>query len=331
MAVGELKSRWACLLFLIPVGCSLLLMGAVDLVVTRDPGSIEKFTSGIKFEVYSAKLAATMYQYAISLSVLAVACFATLAICGYILSRQRPVLSENERRFVWIGIGASVLLPILLIFISHTTAHCGTGLTKSGIEDCLGSRLIELTIRAAYLDVFKSDVPKFVGRYDSDAITFVVLFTYFIGTLTSAVVATSEPLQPGIETSADIAERINKISVVLFAMAVVMAVVIVAMKLRFDLGLATMLPSKDGKPSPGQVTYQTLANATVTTWGWFLSIYLAMMYLPSFVAAHLRSGEFRWEVNPVPGLGIPHFVKFVKVLALFAPPLVAKTVELVSG
>ncbi len=325
------RSIWGALLFLSPVGCALFLMGAVDLVVTRDKGSIEKFTAGIKFETYSAKVAATMYHYAISLSLLGLACSTTLIICAYIVWTQWPALSKIERAYIKAGVVASALLPILLILISHITADCGTGQMKSGIEDCVGGRLIQLTIREGYSQVLQPPLPSFVGKHDSNFITFVVLFTYFIGTLASVTIATGAPVVPAAENAADTTERITKITVVLFAMAIVMAVAIVTMKLRFDLGLATMLPMSDGKPSPGQIGYQTIANATTTTWAWFLSIYLAMMYLPSLAAMHLRAAEIQWSGGPILGIGMPHVAKFARVIALLAPPIVAKAIEVVSA
>ncbi|MET0867237.1 MAG: hypothetical protein ABWY35_03990, partial [Pseudorhodoplanes sp.] len=215
--------------------------------------------------------------------------------------------------------------------ISHITADCGTGQMKSGIEDCVGGRLIQLTIREGYSQVLQAPLPRFVGKHDSDFITFVVLFTYFIGTLTSATIATGAPVFPEAESSADTAERITKITIVLFAMAIVMVVVIVSMKLRFDLGLATMLPMLDGKLSQGQIGYQTIANAITTTWAWFLSIYLAMMYLPSLLAVHLRAGEIKFIGSSILGIGMPHVTKFARVIALLAPPIVAKAIEVAAA
>jgi hypothetical protein len=316
-------------LFIVPVLCALFLMSTIDLVVLRDEPNIRAFTGAIRFEAISPRVAATMYHLATSLTILALACVATLWICFDALRARWSAFSADDRRWIGVGVAAAILLPGFIVAVSHITANCEK--PKLGIDDCLGNALLHQTIRDAFTHIKGARQPVFTAGTDSNYMAFVVLLTYFIGALTCAAAANARLPNSESDRKTEFDARMRLITTVLVALAVVMTISIIAMKLRFDIGLATLSVPTADKPNPAYTGYQALASSITMTWAWFLSIYLAAMYVPAIII-------LRWNVNGWGGLSKiwagfdhTHLTKVVQVLALLAPPIVAEAVKLLSA
>jgi hypothetical protein len=315
------------LLYALPLLALALCLATIDTVVPRDPVAIDQTIARIKNAkpTFGAEVMAAFYHMAIAGAFAAAICVVNLCWClGWLFCRGYKELTINERRLFWSGLIFAIVIP--LIFLA---AHKPTECTRFAIDDCMASALFKNTIQIAH-------PARFAFAWDADLMACLVFITYLISILTVSVAAGTTPVpgkdQPNGEATLTIEQRMNVLNSVLFLTTAVLISAMLAAKLRFDVGLATLgaAPTKEA-PNLAFVAYQTVASAIMAYWAAALSLCLAFIYLPgAYLLARDSGGGSTFILGPIFAPTQENFIRLLKLAAILSPPVINKLIEIIG-
>jgi hypothetical protein len=316
-------------LFALPlVGLALALI-PVDLLVPRTPAAIEKVVAVIKEadRKFGASAMAASYYVGIAASLAWAACAVTLWWClTWIFAQGRRELTPSERRFFWGGLIFAFAIPIGFL-AGHKPDVC----EHFTIDDCVTIALFKNTINVA-------QDARFAFKWDADVLGWPVFTTYLISSLTVALAAGTTPptdkAQVGARAShLTIDDRTNTLNTVLFLMTAVLLAALLAAKLRFDVGLATLgAPPTKEAPNAAFAAYQAIASAVTAYWATVLSLCLALVYLPgAYLLATHSDQKPSLILATVFTPSNENFMRLLKLAAILSPPIINKLIELISA
>jgi hypothetical protein len=314
-------------LFCIPLIGAYLPVGSVDLIVPR--GHREQALAKISGEIsLNAEVLAAFYHVAISGAVVFVVCITSLWCCiNWLLKTGLPEARDDERPWIWISLVVAVALPTILLLVQLMSP---ANSCKFSIDDCVTKLLLAKTIRQKLDDVF------FAMNHDIDFLAWIVFLTYLVAAATVATAAgTFHPSEPqqGAENEQKASERRATINMTLFLTAAVLVSAMVAVKFRFDIGLASLgSPPAKTAPNPAFSAYQTLASAIMTYWASVLSLWLALIYVPSaYVLSERTSPLDEGRFSHFFSLNRENAMRLLKLAAIVSPPIVNKLLEVFTA
>jgi hypothetical protein len=317
------------LLFALPLIGLALAVIAVDWIVPRERDAIEKAFALIKTSkpTFGASAMAAFYYVGIAASLAWAACAVTLWWClNWLFTEGKRELTTDQRRLFWGGLTFALVVPIVFLAL-HDPSNC----RHFTIDDCVTIALFEHTVQIAH-------PTRFAFRWDADVLGWPVFTTYLVSTLTVAVAAGMPPPPEKDHASArsthlTTEQRSNTLNMVLFLTTAVLLCVLLAAKLRFDVGLATLgaAPTKDA-PNLPFAAYETIASAVMAYWATVLSLCLALVYVPGAYLLATESGtKPPLLLTTIFTPSHQNFMRLLKLAAILSPPIINKLIELLSA
>ena len=316
------------LLYALPLIGAGVVLGITDLVVPRDQVWAEAALTNVSTGIvtFGADVMAAFYYTSAAGAFSFVACAASLTWCLiWIVRFGYPTLNPQERVLFWFGLAFAIGFPLIVLTVQYWHWYWSSSslCNRTGIDDCVTGILFNLTIKRVYH-------ARFAFSMDTNVLACLVFVTYLISTLTVTLVV---PRRGEDQSSLRLDDRARALNTILFLTTAVLIAAMLTVKLRFDIGLATLGPPLiDKVANPPSIAYQTVAAAIMTFWATFLSVCLALIYLPGAYFLLVRASSEPTDPGKRPFIPIEmNVIQVLKIAAIFSPPIINKMVEIISA
>lgn len=330
---GESRSnvRYCIVLAALPVVAALLPQLSVELLVPRDMIAAFLPEHAGAPKLFSSRVVAALYHYAIAATCTVVAAIVCL---WYSAKTLRTELAGEGGR-----LRGHVVLLLIAAFGLASICLFDTGAVDDTTTRYLFERSGVTGIRPG-LDwfglTFSSSLP---FKWDGRVLGFATYLAFAVAAVTCATAATTAPPVPSTDTGEPVAngpaqQRMTIVRTSLFLATAVLLVSMVTAKLRFDVGLAAIgAPAKDAPPTDAYAAYEAVANAINSYWSVVLSLALAALYVPPALALY---PPYLWEKGQQGGtewfaLTTENVTRGLRLLAILSPPVIAQAIKGFTG
>lgn len=307
-------------LFLLPLAGAFAAIIAAQIFVSHDTSTYRLLALPYATPVPSSRTIAAEYHLAVANTFVFIVCVTSLYFAIRWIVKSAPSF-----------VPPSTLNWFRALFAIALLIACLSFKITGAVDDEASRLLFAATYKIANGDIVANSFEEirklahcklsgFALAFDARILGFFVFLSY----MTSAMIVAAAATHPANMSKAEGERRVAVVNSALFAMAIVLVVAMITIKYRFDLGLATLEPpKKDTTDASAFLEYQNIASAISFYMAAIQSIFLALLYFPAVYLLAPQTIAF--------DISNPNFSRFAKLLAIFAPPITTKIIDVFAA